>query len=353
MNRSYTICAIFAITSLLVASVPIPSNAASNLDYMLTIAENAKRYCKAEIEARETVEPKMKELYLGSISEVDKLESAISANDMKAAREHFVLAMQKMRQINLMINQLEIAEAERQAPVTKNPVLDRLEMNVEKLKSISIKLGANIDFQEIDELMTVAKQVQATGDTQKTKQLIDSIYKKGTDIYQTLKSINEQNKIVRAKALAEKYTERINILIIQAKELGLEDSVSKLEQSKANLLSANSTSQIKQNIKLVIVQNTLITKLKAESMEDVKRSEIQLSKQQQAYLQLGQLETKVNVLSGNSEGNNIAIYYLDKVEMLIESVKIKLKDPSNDVSKNIKQIERLLLKVEKMLQDTT
>ena len=185
------------------------------------------------------------------------------------------------------------------------------------------------------------------------KQLIDSIYKKGTDIYQILKSINEQNKIVRAKALAEKYTERINILIIQAKELGLEDSVSKLEQSKANLLSANSTSQIKQNIKLVIVQNTLITKLKVESMEDVKRSEIQLSKQQQAYLQLGQLETKVDVLSGNSEGNNIAIYYLDKVEMLIESVKIKLKDPSNDVSKNIKQIERLLLKVEKMLQDTT
>ena len=87
-------------------------------------------------------------------------------------------------------------------------------------------------------------------------------------------------------------------------------------------------------------------------MEDVKRSEIQLSKQQQAYLQLGQLETKIDVLSGNSEGNNIAIYYLDKVEMLIESVKIKLKDPSNDVSKNIKQIERLLLKVEKMLQDT-
>ena len=142
-------------------------------------------------------------------------------------------------------------------------------------------------------------------------------------------------------------------MIIQAKELGLEDSVSKLEQSKTNLLSANSTSQIKQNIKLVIVQNTLIEKLKAESMEDVKRSEIQLSKQQQAYLQLGQLETKVDVLSGNSEGNNIAIYYLDKVEMLIESVKIKLKDTSNDVSKNIKQIERLLLKVEKMLQDTT
>ena len=142
-------------------------------------------------------------------------------------------------------------------------------------------------------------------------------------------------------------------MIIQAKELGLEDSVSKLEQSKTNLLSANSTSQIKQNIKLVILLNTLIEKSKAESMEDVKRSEIQLSMQQQAYSQLGQLETKVNVLSGNSEGHNIAIYYLDKVEMLIETVKTKLKDPSNDVSKNIKQIERLLLKVEKMLQDTT
>ena len=68
MNRIYATAAIFAITCLLAASVPTSSNASSNLDYMLTIAENAQKYCKSEIEARDAVEPKMKELYLQSIS---------------------------------------------------------------------------------------------------------------------------------------------------------------------------------------------------------------------------------------------------------------------------------------------
>ena len=353
MNRIYATAAIFAITCLLAASVPTSSNASSNLDYMLTIAENAQKYCKSEIEARDTVEPKMKELYLQSISQIDKLESAIDANDVKSAREHFVSAMQKMRQITLMINQLEVAEAENALPITKNPVLDRFELNIQKLKSISIKLGANIDFQEIDELMSIAKQIHSTGDVTKTNQIIDSISKKGTTIYQTLKTINEENKIIRAKALAEKYSERINVLILQAKQLGLEDSVSQLEESKYILTSTNSTSQIRQNIKIVIVLSDSIQKSKAEAMDETQRAEIQLSKQQQALMQLTQLEKKATSLSAISEGNNIAIYYLERVQSLIESTKLLLEDPSNDINPKINQIERFLVKVERLLQNAT
>ena len=351
MNRIYATAAVFAITCLLAASVPTPSNALSNLDYMLTIAENAQKYCKSEIEARDTIEPEMKELYLQSISQIDKLESAIDANDVKSAREHFVSAMQKMRQITLMINQLEVAEAENALPITKNPVLDRFELNIQKLKSISIKLGANIDFQEIDELMSIAKQIHSTGDVTKTNQIIDSISKKGTTIYQTLKTINEENKIIRAKALAEKYSERINVLILQAKQLGLEDSVSQLEESKYILTSTNSTSQIRQNIKIVIVLSDSIQKSKAEAMDETQRAEIQLSKQQQALMQLTQLEKKATSLSAISEGNNIAIYYLERVQSLIESTKLLLEDPSNDINPKINQIERFLVKVERLLQN--
>ena len=351
MNRIYATAAVFAITCLLAASVPTPSNALSNLDYMLTIAENAQKYCKSEIEARDTIEPEMKELYLQSISQIDKLESAIDANDVKSAREHFVSAMQKMRQITLMINQLEVAEAENALPITKNPVLDRFELNIQKLKSISIKLGANIDFQEIDELMSIAKQIHSTGDVTKTNQIIDSISKKGTTIYQTLKTINEENKIIRAKALAEKYSERINVLILQAKQLGLEDSVSQLEESKYILTSTNSTSQIRQNIKIVIVLSDSIQKSKAEAMDETQRAEIQLSKQQQALMQLTQLEKKATSLSAISEGNNIAIYYLERVQSLIESTKLQLEDPSNDINPKINQIEKFLFKVERLLQN--
>ena len=353
MNKFYIIFVILTITSLLFANIPAPSNAASNLDYMLTIAENAKKYCKSEIEARETVEPKIKELYLQSISEIDKLEDAIDANDVKAAREHFVSAMQKMREISLMINELEIVEAKSSPSISKNPVLERFEMNIQKLKTISVKLGANVDFQEIDELMTLAKQTNAAGNTKQTKQIIDDINEKGNSIYQTLKSINEQNKIVRAKALAEKHIQQINILILQAKELGLEDSVTKLEKSKLSLISANNTAQIKQNIRVIIVLHNTIEKSKLDVMEEVKRSEIKFSQQEKLSLQISQLENKIKILSSNAYGNNAAMYYLEKATTLIESAKLDLETSLDSIPNKIKQIEKFLLKVERLLQNVT
>ena len=88
-------------------------------------------------------------------------------------------------------------------------------------------------------------------------------------------------------------------------------------------------------------------------MDETQRAEIQLSKQQQALMQLTQLEKKATSLSAISEGNNIAIYYLDRVQSLIESAKLQLEDTSNDINPKINQIERFLVKVERLLQNAT
>ena len=143
------------------------------------------------------------------------------------------------------------------------------------------------------------------------------------------------------------------MLILQAKQLGLEDSVSKLEQSKDILISANSTSQIRQNIKIVIVLSDSIQKSKAEAMDETQRAEIQLSKQQQGLMKLTQLEKKANSLTAYSQGNNVAIYYLDRIQSLIESTKLQLEDGSNDINSKINQIEKFLFKVERLLQNVT
>ena len=353
MNKIYVIFLMFAISGLLFANVPIPSHAAVNLDYMLTIAEKAKTWCKSEIEARESVDQKILDLYLQSISEVDKLGLAIDRNDVKSAREHFVSSMQKMKEISLMFNQLEISEADPKSVINRNPVLDKFEMNIQKLKSISIKLGANVDFQEIDSLMMSAQENHKSGNIQNVKQLTKEISEKGSAIYQILQSINEQNKITRAKVLAEKHIQKINILILQAKELGLEDSVSKLEQSKLNLISSNSTSQIKQNIKIIIVLNNTIQKSKVAALEEVELVKLQLSQKQKFSLQIAQLETKLNVLGSDAHGNNVAIYYLDKAASLVKSAKLDLNNSLNDVPKQIKQIQSIILKIERALQQST
>ena len=353
MNKIYSIFVIVAIGGLLFANVPVPTSAASNLEYMLSIAENGQKFCKSEIEARESVPPEILELYRQSLLNIENLSSAIDANDVKSAREHFVSSMQKIKEISLMISQLESAETESKLSYKSNLVLDRFEINIQKLKAISAKFNANIDFQEIDNLMILAKDTYERGDSEKTKQILSEISKKGSAIYQVLKSITEENKIVRAKVLADRHIQQINILILQAKELGLQDSVSKLEQSKLNLISANNTSQIKQHVKIIIVLHKSIEKSKIELIDSIKNTDIQLSQQQKFSLQASQLENKLNILNANAYGNNLAIYYLDKAASLLDLVKQDLSNPTKDISEKIKQIENIISKVEKMLQEAT
>ena len=88
-------------------------------------------------------------------------------------------------------------------------------------------------------------------------------------------------------------------------------------------------------------------------MEEMERVEIQLSQQQKFSLQIAHLETKINTLSIDAQGNNVAIYYLDKGLSLIKSAKLDLNESLNDVPKKIKQIESIVSKVERMLQQST
>ena len=350
MNKLYLILVVFAFSGLLFANMPTPSNAASDLNYMLTIAENANRYCKSQIETKTNLDPQIIALYGQSISEIDKLASAIELSDVKSAREYFVSSMQKMGKLSIMLSQTDPSITD-DLPSNQNIVLDRYKTNLQKLKSISAKITANVDFKEMDDLMILAEQENSKGNYEQAKQVLEDIANKGMAIYKTLESINEQNKITRAKALAEKYVHQVNILIIQAQELGLQDSISKLEQSKVNLVSANNTSIIKQHIKIVIVLNQHIEKSKSDIMDKIKQNEIQLSKQQQLSIQIAHLENKAHTLYSNADGHNAATYYLEKAFSIIESTKHDLNDQSNDVTAKIKQIKDILSKVEKLLQE--
>ena len=115
----------------------------------------------------------------------------------------------------------------------------------------------------------------------------------------------------------------------------------------------NNTTVIKKHIKFVLVLNQDIQETKAQVIDEVKQSQIQLSKQQKLSSQISQLENKANLLTSNADGNNAAIYYLEKAFSIIESAKRDLNDPSKDISTKIKQIQDLILKVEKLLQETT
>jgi len=360
MNKIYGIIAIFAFAGLLIPTYAIQVEAASGLDYMLTIAENAKRYIKSNIDEmdnnntqdwknRQTV----LEIYDKSSYEIDQLSTAIENGDVKSARELFISTMGKLKQISQMLNQIAENKAADAALPDHSQIIKRYEMNYQKLQQISDKLDADIDFSELENLLLLAKQNDQRGDTEKTKQAIDQIALKGLKIYKALQSINEENKIIRAQALAEKYVDRINTMIVLAKTSGLLDHVEKLENTKTQLISSNSTSQIAKNIRIIITIHHDIKEINKNNLQQIDVDEIKLSTTQKISAELNQLETKAKLLHSDSEGSNKALYYVEKALSMIDNVRNNLDYPESKINAKLKQIERLLDAAEKIVQEST
>jgi hypothetical protein len=361
MNKIYGIITIFAFAGLMMPTSAMQVEATSDLDYMLNIAEKAKRYIKHNIDEMENKHTQdwknqraVLDLYDKSSYEIDQLSTVIKDGDVKSARELFISSMNKIKQISQMLNQIAENKAQDAALPDHSQIIKRYEMNYQKLQEISNKIGADVDFSEMKSLISLAKQNNQLGESDKAKQTIDQIALKGLEIYKSLQSINEKNKIIRAQALAEKYVDRINTLIVQAKTSGLLEYVKQLENSKIHLASSNSTSQITKNIKIIITINNNIKETQQKLRQanfDV--DEIKLSQNQKFTGKLNQLETKAKFLHSESIGSNAALYYVEKALSIISDVRNNLDDSEGKTTSKIKLIEELLSKTEKIIQESS
>ena len=150
----------------------------------------------------------------------------------------------------------------------------------------------------------------------------------------------------------QKHAERINNLILQAKTFGLDKTANDLKQSQIQLLQANTTSQIKQHFRIIIVHQE-----KVEQIEETNQAEI-------LRLQslLIPLEKKAQRLADDLQGNNAAGNLLKNAFNLIEDTKQDIKDleyaPDRirdtkyldlTIGKKIQTIKDLLIKVEKII----
>ena len=360
MNKIYGIIAIFAFAGLLLPTTALQIEAASDLDYMLTIAEKAKRYIKHNIDEMENKNAQdwknrqaVLEIYNKSVYEIDQLSNAIKNEDVKSAREHFISAMGKLKQISQMLNQIAENKAQDAALPDHSEIIKRYEMNYQKLQQMSEKLGGGIDFTEMENLLVLAKQNNKQGETQKTKQVIDQIALKGLQIYKNLQSINEQNKIIRAQALAERYVDRINTLIVQAKSSDLLDLAEWLENTKTHLIAANSTSQITKNIRIVITIHNDIQEINRNNLQQIDLDQIRLSQAQKIQTELNQLQTKAKLLHSDATSSNKALYYVEKALAVIDNVRKNLDESESKINSKLQLIERLLSEAEKIVQEST
>ena len=352
MNKILIFFLLFLVASMVFVTTPNAVQADSQLDILIKIALNTKEHINADVNKSSNNTEEVRQQYDKGAVETDLLIKATEEGEVASARQHFVNAMVAFKKASIA---MEITSGESQQILIpdRSQTIKKYEKNIKTLKLISQKLKAGIDFDQIDQLLALAKQNYAQGNFVQNEEVLSKIASTGFKIHKLLYEISEQSKIFRAQHFAKKYVERINDLILEAKEIGLHETVNNLEESKIQLLQANSTNLIKQQIKITITYKQKVDQAK----------EIQQNKFLKFEAVLDSLENKAKRLAEDIEVNNAASYFLNKAFNLIEDARTDLKDleyaPAAlrddtkyidlTIGKKIETIKDILIKVERLI----
>jgi len=352
MNKLLVFFSLFLIVSMGFVTIPNIIYADSQLDILVKIIQNTKEHIKNDIDKLDNISQKVYDFYDEGSRETVLLTQAVENGDTKSAKQHFISAMIAFKRTSLAISENESQETPQMVTSVHSQTIKKYENNIKKLKLISAKLNADINFEQIDQLLALAKENISKGSIEQTKEVIGKISSEGKQIQKLLYEISEQNRIHKAKQFVQKHTERINNLILQAKTFGLQNTADILQQSKIQLLQANTTSQIKYQFKIIIIHQQKVEQVKETSQAGLLRLQSLLVP----------LEKKAQSLTGDLKENSAAEHFLKKAFSLIEEAKQDIKDleyapgRTSDakyldltIGKKIQTIKDLLLKVEKLI----
>ena len=352
MNKLLVFFSLFLVASMCFVTIPNTAQADSQLDILVKITQNTKEHIKNDIDKLNNVSQEVYDFFDEGTKETALLIQAAEKEDASSTKQHFISAMIAFKQASLAISENESQKTPQAATYDHSQTITKYENNIKKLKLISAKLNADIDFEQIDQLLALAKENISKGSIEQTKEVIGKISSEGKQIQKLLYEISEQNRIHKAKQFVQKHTERINSLILQAKTFGLDKTANVLAQSQIQLLQANTTGQIKQQFKIIIIHQQKVEQVKETNQAELLRLQALLVP----------LEKKAQRLTDDLEGNNSADYLLKRAFNLIEEVKQDIKELEyapgriNDtkyldltIGKKIQTIKDLLIKAEKII----
>ncbi len=307
MNKTNFIM-LFLIASLL-GTISTYAYAESESESLVRLATQARDHIKLELSNTESVSNEIKKLYEQGSAEIDALNNAVKEENAEEARTHFLAAMKIFKEIGQQISQVRPVAERALAQDTNTqygikPVIDRMEKYVDRLKGIAEKNGVEIDFQTLDELIITAKNNYNSGDLGSAEKNIGILESLTLDVYNVLKDNADQKKIMRAKDFAEKQIQRVDILIVQAKDLGLSENITKnLEQSRLQLIKASNSSQIVKQTRIIITLKNQFDESKANRIDAI----------------INDLEAKLDKLSTSKR---IDTAKLDKAKSMLDELKI-------------------------------
>lgn len=299
---------LFLIASLL-GTISTYAYAESETESLVRLATQARDHIKLELSNTESVPNEIKKLYEQGSAEIDALNNAAKEENAEEARTHFLAAMKIFKEIGQQISQVRPVAERALAQDTNTqygikPVIDRMEKYVDRLKGIAEKNGVEIDFQALDELIITAKNNYNSGDLGAAEKTIGILESLTLDVYNVLKDNADQKKTIRAKDFAEKQIQRVDTLIVQAKDLGLSENITKnLEQSRLQLIKASNSSQIVKQTRIIITLKSQFDESKANRIDAI----------------INDLEAKLDKLSTSKR---IDTAKLDKAKSMLDELKI-------------------------------
>jgi len=352
MNKLLVFFSLFLVASMCFVTIPNTAQADSQLDILVKITQNTKEHIKNDIDKLNNVSQEVYDFFDEGTKETALLIQAAEKEDASSVKQHFISAMIAFKQASLAISENESQKTPQIVTSVHSQTIKKYENNIKKLKLISAKLNTDVDFEQIDQLLALAKENISKGSIEQTKEVIGKISSEGKQIQKLLYEISEQNRIHKAKQFVQKHTERINSLILQAKTFGLDKTANVLAQSQIQLLQANTTGQIKQQFKIIIIHQQKVEQVKETNQAELLRLQALLVP----------LEKKAQRLADDLKENNTADYLLKRAFNLIEEVKQDIKELEyapgriNDtkyldltIGKKIQTIKDLLIKAEKII----
>ena len=352
MNKIPIFFLLFLVASMGFVTIPNIAHADSQLNILIKIALNAKDHIKADIDKMVDVTNEAREQFNEGVKETDLLIKTTEEGDVVSARQHFISAMIAFKKASVATDTAS-DEPQKGLIPDRSQTIKKYETNIKKLKVISDKLKANVDFEQIEQLLALAKTNYAQGNFVQNEQILSDIASDGREIHKLLYEISEQNKIHRAQHFAKKHVERIDDLILEAQEIGLHETVNELKESRVQLLQANSTQIIKQQFKITVIYMQKVDHAKETQQNKFLKFEVIIDS----------LENKAKRLSEEVEVSSGASYFLEKAFSLIEDARSDLKDleyaPSTlrddskyidlTIGNKIKTIKEILIKVERLI----
>tara|TARA_B100000953_G_scaffold46103_1_gene35200 strand:- start:46 stop:678 length:633 start_codon:yes stop_codon:yes gene_type:complete len=208
MNKPLIFFSLFLVVSMGFVTIPNTVHADSQLDILVKITQNAKEHIKNDIDKLSDVSQQVFDFYDEGARETVLLIQAAENEDVVSARQHFISAMIAFKQTSLAISENESQKTPQAIVSDYGQVIKKYENNVKKLKLISTKLNADVDFEQLDQLLVLAKTNNAKGSLKQTKDVLGKISSEGKQIQKLLYEISEQNRILKAKQFVQKTSYR-------------------------------------------------------------------------------------------------------------------------------------------------